>query len=166
MDQTLISVSALGLAALSLGWNIYRDVVSRTSRIKVYGMIASIVSAGDKLPPEGPPRRIVISVVNHGPADTTLSAFDLRLRRTSFREKQQHATVLAAYTNPLSAQLPLDLKVGKKADFIFPFNSGCFLNLDLSHIGISDVFGRTHWMKARFVGKLRSGWCKEFQPRA
>ena len=165
MNGIFISVIAVGLAALSLGWNIYRDLVSKTSRVKVFGMIAEIVSLGDKFGPEGSPKKIVISAVNHGPTDTTLSGFSLK-KKTRLFGKPKFLIVLHDYTNPVSDQLPCELKVGKKAQFIFSFNSGCLLKMDLSHIGISDVLGRTHWMKARNVKKLRSGWCEEFQTRA
>ena len=73
MEQTFIRVIAVGLAALSLGWNIYRDLVSKTSRVKVFGMIALIVSPRENFGPEETPEHIVISAVNHGPEDTTLS---------------------------------------------------------------------------------------------
>lgn len=163
MNEILISMIAVGLAAVSLGWNIYRDLISKSARVKVTGMIAQIVAPGQKFGPEGPPEHIVISAVNHGPADTTLSVFNLRLKKASFFEKQKFATVLHDYTNPASAQLPCKLKVGKQAQFIFPFNPGCFLKMDLSSIGISDVFRKTHRMKARNVKELRSRWWKKFQ---
>ena len=162
MNEILISVIAVALGAVSLGWNVYRDIISKSARVRVTGMIAQIVAAGGKFGPEGPPEHIVISAVNHGPGDTTLSVFSLRLKKASFFGKQKFATVLHDYTNPASAQLPCELRVGKQAQFIFPFNSECFLKMDLAGVGISDVFRKTHRMKPRNVKELRSRWREKF----
>ena len=154
---------AVALAAVSLGWKIYKEQIGNYSRVKVTGMIAHIVTNGQEMDPESPPGQIVISAVNHGPRDTTLSIFSLRIKKTSFFGKQEYATVFCDHTNPLSARLPCELRVGKQAQFIFPFNSKSFLKLDLSSIGISDLYRKTHRMKTRNVKELRSRWCKEFE---
>lgn len=165
MNEIHISLIAVGLAAVSLGWNIYRDLISKSARVKVTGRISQIVAAGQKFGPEGPPKQIVISVVNHGPGDTTLSVFELRIKKNPcLFGKQQFATVLPDWKNPMSAQLPYELKVGQQTQFIFPFDSGSFLKLDLSGIGISDVFNKkTYRIKTRHVKELRYRWCEEFQ---
>ena len=71
--EILISTIALALAAVSLGWNIYRDRVSIYARVKVGGKICVVVIPGQKVGPEEPPEYIVITAANHGPADTTLA---------------------------------------------------------------------------------------------
>lgn len=125
------------------------------------------MTPGQKFGQEGPPDHIVISAVNHGPADTTLSVIELRLKKNTWLfGKPQFATVLHDWTGPASTQLPCELKVGKQAQFIFPFDSDCFLKMDLSSIGIADVFRKTHRMKARNVKELRSRWCEMFQAGA
>ena len=162
MPEILISLIAAALASVSLGWNIYRDLVSKSARVKVSGMIAAIVSPGDEFRPEGPPEHIVIVVVNHGPADATLSVFSLK-KKTGFFGKSEFTTVFPDHTDPATTRVPYKLKVGEQAQFVFPFNPDCFMKWDLSHIGISGVFRKTHWMRARNVKELRSRWCKEFQ---
>ena len=119
------------------------------------------VIPGQKVGPEELPEYIVITAVNHGPADTTLSVIEVRLNKKP--GAPEYGTIFPDYTIQASAQLPYELKVGKQAGFIFHFNSDCFLKEDLSHIGIADVFGKTHWMKTRQVKKMRSRWCEEFQ---
>ena len=161
MPEILTSLIAAALAIVSLGWNIYRDVLSKSVRVRVTGMVAAMVIPGKEFGPEGPPECIVISAANRGPSDTTLSTFVLQ--KASFFKKSEFATTFPDYKNLASAQLPCELKVGKHATFIFPFYSDCFLEMDLSHIGIADVFGKTHWMKTRQVKKMRSRWCEEFQ---
>ena len=160
--EILISTIAVSLAGIALGWNIYRDLVSKSARVKVSGMIAAIVSPGDEFGPEGPPERIVIVAVNHGPADVTLSVFSLK-KKTGFFGKPEFATVFPDHTDLATTRAPYKLKVGEQAQFVFPFNPDCFLKWDPSHIGMSDVFRKTHWMRARNVKELRSRWCKEFQ---
>ena len=166
MEQIHISIFAIVLASISLGWNIYRDLISRTSRVIVSGKIALIMSPLDSQAPSESLRKIVITAVNHGPADTTLTGFNLKIRKNQFFARQQSATVFCDYTNPHSSQLPCDLGVGKSALFMFPFDPESFLKLDLSQIGLDDVFGKTHWMKVGSVKKLRSGWRQEFETHA
>lgn len=159
----ILSMIAVTLAAVSLGWNIYKDLIGKYSRVRVTGMIANIVTYRQEVDPTRLPDQIVISAVNHGPGDTTLSIVSLRIKKTSFFAKKEHATVLCDHTNPLSARLPCELRVGKQAQFVFPFDSKSFLRMDLSSIGISDLYRKTHRMKTRNVKELRSRWCKEFE---
>ena len=47
-----------------------------------------------------------------------------------------------------------------------PESSGypiCFLKKNMSHVGILDTFGRTHWMKTSQVKEMNARWRKEFK---
>ena len=160
-EALILSGISIAVAGLSLGWNVYRDVISKSARVKVGGMIGPIVTPGvNKIGP----MHIVISAVNCGPAKTTLECF--WLKKDSFFKNPESATIFPDHENPLSATFPCELEVGKRAQFIFPFNSNCFLKMDLSHIGLSDVFGKTHWMKRSKVKEMGSHWRQEFQESA
>ena len=166
MIELDVSVVAAVLAAAALGWNIYRDIVSKRSRVKIAGSIMTGGILGQQFEPDEVPHYIVIYAVNHGPADTSLSAIEFKIKKKSFFEKQKSGIMTHDYTNPLSDKLPCELKVAKRARFIFPFDSDCFLKMELSDVWISDVFGNTHRMTTRNLKKLRSRWCAEFKAGA
>ena len=156
-----ISVLSFGTAALSLGWNIYRDIVLKP-RVRVTAIIGSIMTAGVK---EVGSTNIGISAVNHGPGTTTLSL--ITLKKTSLfkwlARKQEFATTFYDYKNPASGKLPCKLGVGEKIVLFFPYNATCFLKENMSHIGISDTFGHTHWMKTSQVKNMNARWRKDFK---
>ena len=140
-----ISALSLAMAGLSLGWNIYRDIVLKP-RVRVTAIIGPIIAAGVK---GAGPTYICINAVNCGPGNTTLSL--IILKKTSLfkwlARKQESGFVIPDYKNPASGKLPCELGVGERTSLLFPYDSECFLKDNMSHIGISDTFGRTHWMK-------------------
>ncbi len=47
-------------------------------------------------------------------------------------------------------------------DLVFPWDSECLCSINLSHIGIADFFGRTHWASRKEVKKVIKQWKEEF----
>ncbi len=160
--ETVLFISVLSLvtAALSLGWNIYRDIVLKP-RVRVTAIIGPILTPGVK---KVGPTYIGISAINHGPGTTTLSL--ISLKKTSLfkwlARKQEFAIILPDYENPASGNLPYELGVGERIFLPFLYDSECFLKMNMSHIGILDTFGRTHWMKTSQVKKMNVRWREEF----
>lgn len=156
-----ISVLSFVTASLSLGWNIYRDIVLKP-RVRVTAIIGPIMTAGVE---EVGPTYIGITAVNHGPGNTTLSLITLK-KTCLFKwltRKQEFAVLLHDYENPASGKLPHTLGVGEQIFLPFPYDSKCFLKENMSHVGISDTFGRTHWMKTSQVKEMNARWRKEFK---
>ena len=137
-----ISIASAVIASLSLGWNIYRDVVLR-ARVRVSFSIVSIIH--ESLPDR--PRYLSISATNFGPGPVTLSmpcAKNAPLWRRIAR-KTKHAVINPDYTNPLSGKLPKKVEVGDKLDLLLPYKKDCLLHARFTHVGLSDYFGRMHW---------------------
>ena len=155
----IISVFSVLVAAFSLGWNIYRDVILKP-RVKVDFGVRIIVQ-------EDTPERakyVVLTATNHGPGIVNLSMVqmkDISLIKWLLR-RQKYAVVLHDYTNPLSGQLPYKLEVGEKIDLLFPYNKECMLKEGWSHIGISDSFGRVHWARSKQVKEAIKKWRQDF----
>jgi hypothetical protein len=138
-----ISFGSLLIAAISLGWNVYRDVI-RKPKLVIRLMVGAIIFSQDKHA-----ERVVVTITNFGPGKSIAKM--LQLRKTSwwrrlFRQ-QRFATLVHDYVDGLSGKLPTPLEVGDSVDLTFRFNSDLFLVHDFTHIGISDPFGRVYWCK-------------------
>lgn len=133
-----ISIASAGVALFALGWNVYRDVILKP-RIKVRLSVTTIIH-----PPIKEEDRVTINVVNFGPGNIRLTR-PLVLKNKKFLRKTKHAILIDDYTDPFSAKLPCDMKVGDEKNILLKFNKDCFLKKQFTHIGIKDSFGRIHW---------------------
>lgn len=154
----LISGLSFGVAALSLGWNIYRDVVLKP-RAKV--SVARVVVASEVMPRE---TKLKISAVNHGPGPVRLNI--IRFMKSSIwcrlLGKWNHGFLIHDYRNPLSGQLPKTLEVGETIDLLFPWDEENICSVNPTAIGIADSFGRTHWAKNKDLKRLMADWRNDF----
>lgn len=155
----IISTFSLFVAALALGWNIYRDVILK-ARIKVDIGVNVLISPGI----EGKPKYIVLTITNFGPGDINLSMIQMKyapLWRRILR-KAKYAIIIHDYTNPLSAKLPIKLSAGDRIDLLLPHNGKSFLGEPCTHIGISDYFGRIHWASRKRLAEAKKAFKKDF----
>lgn len=139
----LISFGWLLVAATSLGWNVYRDVI-RKPKLAVTLMVGAIIYST-----EAHAERVVVTITNFGPGKTTANMLQLRKSswwRRVFR-KQRYAALIHDYADSLSGRLPAPLEVGHKVDLTFRFAPDLFLLQDFTQLGISDPFGRVYWCK-------------------
>jgi hypothetical protein len=155
----IISIASAAIAGLSLGWNIYRDVVLK-GKVKIGFGVRMIIQQGNPARPE----YVNIAATNHGPGSVRLSI--VQMKDSSWwrwlLRKERYAVVIHDYTNPLSGKLPHKLEVGDKIDLLFHYNADCMLKDGWSHIGISDYFGRTHWADSKRVKEAIDRWKKDF----
>jgi hypothetical protein len=152
----LISFGSLLVAAISLGWNVYRDVI-RKPKLVIKLMVGAIIFSKDKHAD-----RVVVTITNFGPGKSIAKM--LQLRKTSwwrrlFRQ-QRFATLVHDYVDGLSGKLPAPLEVGDSVDLTFRFNSDLFLLRDFTHIGISDPFGCVYWCKRSNYRRARKQYKK------
>lgn len=155
----VVSVMSLSVAALSLGWNIYRDVVVK-AKVKVTFGVRVIIHASM---PERP-TFLNISLTNFGPGVVTLSMIQMKnapLWRRLLR-KTEHAIIMHDYENPLSGKLPKRLEVGERLDLLLAYSKECFLRANCTHIGVSDFFGRVHWAPRSHLRKAKQDYAKAF----
>jgi hypothetical protein len=139
----LISFGSMLVAATSLGWNIYRDVI-RKPKLRVTLIVGAIVYSS-----KDHSNRVVITITNFGPGKSQANMLQLRkssLWRRILR-KELYAVLIHDYEDSLSGRLPTVLDVGDKVDLTFRFAPDLFLMQDFTHVGISDPFGRVYWCK-------------------
>lgn len=144
----IIACLSFVLAGISLGWNIYRDVILK-AKLKVSFHLASIVERGVK----GPfPERLVVYVINMGPGSLLV---DMILCKTSsfwrhILRKEKPGFILYEPRDIESSELPRKLEVGERANFLFEIEAP-FIKDDFTHIGVRDSFGRFHWAPSKHV---------------
>lgn len=155
----LTSIFSIIFAAISLGWNIYRDVVLKP-KVVVDFSVKRIISIG-----VGPsPDYICISATNHGPGPVNLMT--ILLRGSSLWKRitktQNFAVLLHDYKNPHSDKMPRKLEVGESLNWFVDYDKDCFLKDEFTRLGISDSFGRTNWAPRKRMSKLRNNWSNKF----
>jgi hypothetical protein len=147
------------IACLSLGWNIYRDVVLK-AKVDVSFAIVTLIH------PSSPtkPQYLNLKVVNFGPGPVTVSM--ICAKNTSLwmrlRKRTKRAVITADYTNPLSAKLPAKIEVGDKIELLLPYDKDCFLRHPFTHVGVNDYYGRRHWAPKGELKKAYETWKKDF----
>lgn len=151
----ILSVVSLLIAATSLGWNIYRDVVLKP-RVKVSVSKSSVGSEG-----RGLKDHLMISAVNYGPGKVQLNIIRF-LHSARLLKKQKHGVLIHDYTNPLSSKLPATLEVGEEVHYLFPWDAENLCSRSPSQIGIRDSFSRTHWAPSKEVKKVNYEWQQSF----
>lgn len=147
----VISIIALFMSGVGLGWSIYKDFGLR-ARLKVHFGLKSIHHATF----ERPLIRFVLSVTNLGPGKlriTTLRLRDNRWWRRILR-KTRYALLIHDYEHPLGGKLPHDLEVSDGMDLSFSKDIS-FVSEGFTQIGITDSFGRTHWCRQRDMKEAR-----------
>lgn len=170
MDKAIIisSISA-AVSFFALGWNFYRDVVlkSRTS-----GSISiSNIYHGNKV--HGP--FITITFVNLGPGKLHLESIYIarlywwrflgRSVPKAFKSETQYAHVMWDYTNPYSSKLPIALDIGEKASFLLNSDQESFLSVNPTHVGVTDSFGRFHWVSSRSLRATKSEYFQKYSEK-
>ena len=144
-----ISLLALMASLLSLGWNIYRDVVMKP-KLRVHLGIKQFTDGSERL---GPPQ-VVLTATNYGPGQIKCEMTALKLSslwRILFR-KVQFSIVIQDFRNPFCSKLPNRLNMAEEICLIFPYDQESFLGSKISHVGVRDSFGRMHWApKAQLV---------------
>jgi hypothetical protein len=153
-----LSGCALVLSGISLGWNIYRDVIIKP-RIKVLVDKATIHTVNGKAG-----AFLTIDAINFGPGVAHLRV--IRGKKETFWNRLhssiEYFAVIHDYKNPLSGQLPTTLEVGEKITLLLPWNEGNALSARPTHLGLSDTFGRMNWAKKKVLRKAQQKWDKEF----
>jgi len=146
----IISTISILLAAFSLGWIVYRDLLLK-SRLRVSFLLVDIVGGG--LP--NPVPKISISALNLGPSPIKLDMIHCKtssLFRRLFR-KVKHGIITYQQTD-MSWPLPCKLEVGETATFLFE-DDAPFMKDDFTHMGVRDSFGRIHWAPKKYMRLAR-----------
>jgi len=155
----IISIVSVLVASISLGWNIYRDVILK-AKVDVTFAVVSVIH--QSLPDR--PQYLNLKATNFGPGPVTMSTICVReasVWRRAIR-KVRFAIITPDYTNPMSAKLPAKIEVGDKIELLLPYDKDCFFKLPFTHVGISDYYGRIHWAPRKQFKEARATWIKDF----
>ncbi|MBI4257910.1 MAG: hypothetical protein HY619_03050 [Thaumarchaeota archaeon] len=156
----VISVVSLCIAAFSLGWNVYRDVVLK-GRIRISLSIGNIVGPETEASPE----MIFLSGVNLGPGKVTLDMIrTVTYKRflRCLRIIERHSLVVNDYRNPMTTPLPSTVDVGQRFNVLLPYSKTGLLAQQFSRIGLGDSFGRAHWVSSKDLRRARRQHVKDF----
>ncbi len=91
----------------------------------------------------------MISAVNRGPGTANIRrvVYQVGWFKRLIKDRDKYETV-----EPFESkdhELPVKLDMGDRTEFTLPYESGCFLDLKPTRIGMTDIFGRTHWAPRR-----------------
>ena len=140
-------MSSFLIAALALGWNIYRDVIMK-GRVKIRFGWRVIIDGQEKTPD-----MITLSGVNHGPGKVLLQMIitkNTSIVRLLRRTVEYGFVKLVEKPSEYSDMLPKELDIGDELNLMFPSSAG-FASVDFTHIGLRDNFYRIHWAKRKEV---------------
>mgnify|MGYP001592975188 CR=1 FL=1 len=157
-----VSIFSVLVASLSLGWNIYRDIILKAKVDVSFGVVSVIhVSLPET------PHYLNLRITNFGPGPVTISTIivkEVQLWRRLLR-KTRNAFITPDYTNPLSAKLPAKIEVGDKIELLLPYDEDCFLKSRFTQVGVYDYFGRYHRAPKSDLKKAYSQWEKDFSKK-
>ncbi len=154
----VISILAFLVSGISLGWNIYRDVILKPRLKIIISNTLAIVghqSAGNYL---------AITVANSGPGAIKIKKFTVKIRGKVFSQIPKNTFLMTDPSNPHSAQLPTVIQVGTDATFYLPWNEKALFSDDpkVVNVGAVDVYDRIHWADGSSFLKTEKIWHKEF----
>lgn len=144
----IVSAVSACVAFLSLGWNIYRDVILKP-RLKVTFEV----------------RQLFIPEVNTLSKFISISAANFGTRSTTIQKIRAKRAAEVIVVTRLSLEIPKRLEAGEKAEFQLPYNTGyCeFLLGSCGDIGLEDAFDKIHWVKRKDFEKVRKKWLEDLR---
>jgi hypothetical protein len=150
-----LCVSGLALIAslVSLGWNIYRDILLKP-RLKVtFGISTALAQRENyRLVQVGAPM-LRLEATNHGPGEVVCNGAVCKLKSLAFLRRllgqHPYGFINPDFKHPHCFRLPSRIAVGDRIAIIFPYNRECFLSKNPKRIGVTDSFGRIHWTQRR-----------------
>ena len=74
----------------------------------------------------------------------------------------QFGFIIYKKDDPYSWSLPGKVEVGDKAFYPIPYQEDCILKTKPKKIGISDVFGRYHWVSKKDTKEMLKQYKKDF----
>ena len=164
-----ISVLAVIISSLSLGWNIFRDVILK-SRVKVTIRTSYIYDNGKRYGPY-----VNIFVTNLGPGSIICEGVYCA-KKSLFRFLGYHISklfdkhnkwmhIMHDYENPYSDPLPKKLDIGERISLLFPVDEKNFISENPTHVGIIDSFGRYHWADRKNLRTTKREYFSDYEIR-
>lgn len=157
----LISGISVVIAFSALIWNVYRDILLKP-KLKVRFSINIIVDP--KLEINEMNEELIISGTNFGPGAMYVKA--IHAKKISVQDylwsEEENFYVHPDHRNPLSDILPKRLEVGESISIHLPYDRSCFLNSDITHIGLANSLAKTFWAPKSDVIEAKNHWINDF----
>ena len=154
-----ISLLALIVSFANLWWNMYRELALR-GRLRVDFGVKEIIQAGCRQAVT----RVVVSATNWGPGVVTVSMIaykEASLWRRLLR-RVKIGVIIWDYTDALSSRLPQKLEVGDTVNLTLKYGPEFKLNPGVTHVGLNDSFGRSHWAPICDIRRFRRDYQENF----
>jgi len=155
----IVSIVSVCAAFFALAWNVYRDVFLRPRvRVSVFHIFISHPTMPEQ------PEFVVISATNLGPGEMTINGI-VAMQGTFLlhpRKRARNFVILPDYTSGFGSRLPAKLARGDSAEVYLPYTAQCILKEPITHVGLRDSYGRTHWAPKKQLRNCRAEWRKEF----
>ena len=159
----LVSGLSFLMAGLSLGWNIYRDVILKP-RLKIVFGVFSLVGGG--VPKQ---TYLMVKATNHGPGAIKVINIIGRIQNWWERllGRGTFFIVIPDESKPEFGRLLTRLEVGDELNFYLPYTNApesCLLQSPFTKIGLSDNFDKCHWASKKDIKKAKEQFKKDFPP--
>ncbi len=144
----LISLLSLCLALAGFVWNVWSKFIYPKPRLIVGFQKMIIFEGGKSRQPH-----FNMTITNHGPIKTTVYLAVILFRsRNPFKPQNAILNPIHNFPNepyvgigPFAGGLPYELEVGKDLRIQFPYEGDGFFANSVLRIGVTDVFGNSHW---------------------
>ena len=157
IDPLIISILSLCLASFSVGWNIFRDLVLK-ARVRTSFMVGASVG------PAGRETVILAKATNLGPGVVYIQGLTARFSWWArLRGNAPYALIIPDHSHRFATALPAKLEVGQSATIIIPYNQECVLGYRVTGVGLTDSFGRTHWVPGADLRRAKMTFRKELR---
>jgi hypothetical protein len=161
----LISLLSLLLAIASFVWNVWSKFIYPKPRLAVGFQKMSILQGGVWRQPH-----FSMTITNHGPIKTTVYLAVARFRtKNPFKPQNGILNPIHNFPNepyvgigPFGGGLPFELEVGKDLRLQFPYEIDGFFGDALLRIGVTDVFGNSHWVRPKILSAAKKQFLKDF----
>jgi hypothetical protein len=146
MAPLYISIAALLVGMISLGWQIYKELGLR-ARLVVSVSVEICANSNTSVATE----RVVARVANHGPGEVTITKLVISDRRRGAKDLHY---ICVHPKSAHSGPLPCHLKTGEQYATSFPINREGWLSAKPKRFGALDAFDRVHWASSNDIVAL------------
>jgi len=156
-----IAISCLSLivAAVALGWNIYRDLILKP-RLKVRFSISKLAMQGV----DEHPIFFRLSATNWGPGAIVCNMIVYKYCPWFgfLKWNKEQGVVIYDFSNRLNEKLPKKMEVGDTMDQLLGYKIDSVLSQKITHVGFIDSFGRQHFAPRKDVKDAVNQFKKDF----
>ena len=154
-----VSLLSLVISVFSLGWNYYRDVIFKP-RLRLDFRIMNM------FPDEA--EHLVLRVTNLNTGEVTCKGFGIGYHGTFIRRliRRPSAFLVKLDSNvPGCSSNPCKIAMSDELVWYYHYGKDCFLKQSPYRFGISDSFGRMHWIGKKQLRLAQKHYNERFRDK-